>query len=84
MTEAVQTMESIHMVGSIMVVGAQTCYTLIHFMCDLKAIQMNVQCSLIQEFMLYEFKLDHNAAEATKNICDVKDKSVVDYSKVNK
>ena len=38
-------------------------------MYDLKAAQMNVQCSLIWELMLYEFKLGNNGTEATKNIC---------------
>ena len=30
-----------------------------------------MQC-LIQEFMLYKFKLGHNASEATENICCMK------------
>ena len=30
---------------------------------------MNKQPSLIQEFMLKDFELGHNAVEATKNIC---------------
>ena len=30
------------------------------------------------QFMLYEFKLGYNTAEATKNICCVKDESTVD------
>ena len=34
-------------------------------MCDLKVMQINVQCSLIWEFMLYEFKLSHNTMEAS-------------------
>ena len=55
-----------------MVVGVLTCCALLYFVCDLKAVQLNVQLSLIQEFMLYEFKLGHNAAEATKNICCMK------------
>ena len=45
---------------------------------------MKVQCSLIWELMLYEFKLDHNAMEATKNICCVKGEGTVDYNKVTR
>ena len=45
---------------------------------------MNVQCSLIQELMLYEFKLDHNAAEATKKICGVKGEDVIDLTTVTR
>ena len=56
---------------------------LLHFVWDLKAEQMNMQCSLISvirlELILYKFKLDHNSAEATKNICYVKGKSAVDH-----
>ena len=55
-----------------------------HYMYDLKAAQGNVQCSLIKKLrervrehmmtmmILYEFKLGHNAAETTKNICSMK------------
>ena len=50
-------------VSSIVVAGA-----LKHSVSDLKAAQMNKQCSLIWELMLYEFKLGNNAAEATKNV----------------
>ena len=38
-------------------------------MWDLKATHMNVQHSQIYEFLRYEFKLGHKAAEATKSIC---------------
>ena len=41
---------------------------------------MNVQVSLIQVFIFYEFELDHNAAEATKNICCEKSKGEFDHS----
>ena len=60
------------MVGSIVLVGVLTCCTLLHSMCGLKAAQMNVQCSLFQELILYGFKLGHKAAEAIKNICYAK------------
>ena len=76
MTKAIQDMEGI------MVLGVLTHWALLHFMCDLKAIRMNVQYSLIWELMLYEFELGHNAAEDTKNICYVKSEGTVDRSKV--
>ena len=63
-----------------MVVGELTCCALL----DLKAAQMNMQCRLIQELMLNEFKLVHNAAEATKNICCVKGEGTVDYNTVTR
>ena len=44
-------------VGSIFVVGGLT-YALFHSVCDLKTEQMNVQCSQIQELMLYEFEME--------------------------
>ena len=40
-TEEVQAMEGIHFVVSIVVVGVPKC-TLLHSMCDLKPVQMNV------------------------------------------
>ena len=43
--------------GSIMVVGVLTCCSLLHTMCDMKAIHMKGQCRIIQEHMLYEFEL---------------------------
>ena len=67
MTEAVPTV-----VVSIMVVSALTHCTLLHSMCNLKAKQINMQCHLIQELILYNIELGCNAAEATKNICGVK------------
>ena len=39
-----------------------------------------MQHSLIQEFVFYEFELDHNTAEAIKNICCVKGEGAVDHS----
>ena len=44
-------------IGSIAVVGARTCCALVYSMCDLKAVQMNMQCNLIRESMLEEFEL---------------------------
>ena len=65
------------MVDSIVVVGALTRCALFLSVCDLKATQMNVQRSLIHKNMLYLFSLGHNATEATKDICYVKDESAV-------
>ena len=45
---------------------------------------MNVPCSLIQKLMVYEFKLDHDATEATKNIWCSKDESTVNDSTVTR
>ena len=53
-------------VGSIVVVGALTRCALLHSAYDLKAAQMNVQCNLIRELMLYKFEIDHSTAETTK------------------
>ena len=47
-------------------------------MCDLKAIQINIQHCLIQELILSIFKPGHNKAEATKNIYCLKGE--IDYS----
>ena len=55
------------MFGSIVVVGVLTRYAVLHSAWDLKAVRMNVHHSLIQELMFYEFGLNHNAMEATKN-----------------
>ena len=38
-------------------------------MYDLKAAQIDMQCRLIWEFMLYKFELSYNTSEATKIIC---------------
>ena len=40
---------------------------------------MNVKYSLIWELMFYKFKLDHNAVEATKDICCAKVEDTVDH-----
>ena len=67
-------------VSSIVVVGELTYYAL----CNLKTMQINIQCSLIWELMIYKFKLGHNAVEATRNICCVKGEDTVDQSTVTK
>ena len=63
-----------------MVVGVLTHYALLHSICDLKAMYMNVPCSLIQVFMLYKFEQGHHAAKSTKNICCVKGWRHIDHS----
>ena len=62
------------MVGIIMVVGAQTCYALLHSVSDLKAAAapINMQRCLIREFMLNELKLGSKVVNGTKNICHTK------------
>ena len=57
------------MVGSIMVIDTSK---LFHSIYDLKATQMNMQCKLIWELMLYKFRMGYNAAEAIKIIYCVK------------
>ena len=57
-----------------------TCCVLLHSMCDLKATQMNVQCTLIQELIFYEFDLGYNAVKVTYKICCVKGEDAVDQS----
>ena len=48
--------------------GALTRCALFRPVCDLKAVQMNVQHSLIREHMLLEFELGHNAAAETISV----------------
>ena len=57
-TKAVQAV-----VGNIVVVGTLTCYVLLYSVCDLKAAWINMPYSLIQELILYEFNLSHDAVE---------------------
>ena len=70
------------MVGHLVVVGMLRGYALLYSMCDLKAAQMNVRCSLIWELILDEFKLGHNTTEAIKNICCSKGEGTFDHYKV--
>ena len=56
---------------------------LLHFVCDLKATQMNMQHSLIQEHAL-QIQTGHNVMEATKNVCCVKGEATVDHSTVTR
>ena len=54
------------MVDSIVVVDVQTYWALFQSECDLKATEMNMQHSLIQELILYKFKLGHYATKEPK------------------
>ena len=38
---------------------------------------MNVQYSLIQELMIYNFKMGYNLVQVTKNVCYVKEEGTV-------
>ena len=46
----------------------------------LKTTQMNVQCRLTLEIILYEFKLGYSATVADKDNCCVKGEGAVDYN----
>ena len=48
-------------------------------MYNLKAAQMNMHYSLIQELISYKFEVGHNVVQATKNICDAEDEAAVDH-----
>ena len=48
----------------------------------MKATQINLQGSLIQKLMLYEFEQGHNAVEEIKNICCAKDEGTDNLSTV--
>ena len=52
-------------VGHIMVGGALICCALLHSVCDLKAAQMNVQCSLIWELILHHMYVQKHAPTKT-------------------
>ena len=59
-------------------------YNTLHSVRNLKATQMNEQCNLIQELMVYKFKLGLNTVKATKNSCCVKGQGAVDHGTVTK
>ena len=63
MTEAVQAV-----VSSIIVIGASTCSALWCCVCNLKSAQMNVQFSLIEELLFYNFELGHNTVKTSKMV----------------
>ena len=70
--------KSSFVVGNKVIVGALTRCALFHPACDLRTTQINVQRSLIWEFMLYDFEQGHNATEANKRICPARNKDTVD------
>ena len=51
-------------------------------LCFASVVEMNVQRSILQEPMLYEFELSHNISEPTKNIRCAKGEDAVDYCTV--
>ena len=81
-SEAVQAVKVSTVVASVAVVRVLTRCSLFHTVCDLKTVPMNVQYYLIREFALCDFGLGHDAAEATKNICFMKEADAVDHSTV--
>ena len=69
-------MKILDVVRSVVEVGALWHCELLHCMCDLKAMQINVRRRL------KEFKLDRNFPEGTKNICTAKGESRVGVQKL--
>ena len=69
---------------SIVVAGMLTWYALLHLIGNLKVAQMNIQCSLICELKLYEFKLGLNTAEIAKSICYVNGEDTVGHCTVTR
>ena len=53
-------------------------------MCDLKAVQMKVHHSLIQQLIRYLSELGRNAAAVTKNVCCAKKERAANHSTVTK
>ena len=71
--------------GSIMVTGVLTyCALLYSNVCNLKTTQKNIHYSLIQELVLYKFKLGHNLTKATKIIFCMKGEDAVEYGAVTR
>ena len=66
MTEAVWAVERYPLLICKIVEICMLKHALLDYLSDLKSAQMNVQHSLIQELMLYQFKQGHNAVEETK------------------
>ena len=72
------------MVGNIVLVGVLTHCALLHSVYDLKAAQINMQCCLIWDLILYKFELGHNTSQASKNICCIKSDDAGDHSTVTR
>ena len=61
-----------------MVDGTLTRYAFLHPKRDFKTPQMDVQCSLIRELMLFAFELGSNPMDPTKSIfCEKGEKAVI-------
>ena len=71
-------------IGSIVVFGVLTYCALLHSEQVLKATQMNIQCNLIWELLLYKFQVGYNAVEATKIICCTNCEVPVDHNTVTR
>ena len=56
---------------------------LLQAMCDMKAAQMDVQSSSIEELILYKCKLGHNITEATKYLSCAKGEDTADHKMVH-
>ena len=67
-------------VDCIVLVGVLTHCTLLHSMCDLNAVQKNVQYSLIQEFMLTSSNWAITPWKQSKTFVVQKGEGRVDYS----
>ena len=70
--------------GTIVLAAVWIYCALLDSLVDLKAAEMDMECSLIWELMLHKFELGHKAAEATKNICCVKSEGAIDHSIVTR
>ena len=70
-----KTSEILTMFGNLVLACELTRCTLPPSMWDLKGKQLNVHYSLLQEPMIYKFKVDHKAVEVSKNIFPFKGES---------
>ncbi len=66
------------MVDSTVIVSVLTRCELLDSVFDLKATQMNVQCSPIRELKLYKLYSSHNVLETTTNTYDAKNEDAVE------
>ena len=58
--------------------------SMLYNMCDLKAIEINMQSSLMNNLMFYVFKLGCNTTKATENTFWAKGEGAVDYNTVTR
>ena len=59
-------------------------HAMLHSVNDLKAAQINLQCCLIWEHMLYKDKIAYNAVKVRKDICCAKADGVVDHNTISR